>query len=203
MNLLLTDHLTCPACQAGGGLILLADRVEGRRVLDGQLGCPGCRAKYRVVDGVAFFGDPVAGSAPADRQTPGDGIRLAALAGVTEGPAMLLVIGPYQAVAAEIAGVLKEVEIVVATAAAQPSPDRDGVSVLQVGGRLPLRDGSMRGVIVTGADAQMIDEAVRVSALAARIVLIAAAPSAAAALRTRGVHVLAEQDDTLVVVRHY
>lgn len=203
MNLLLTDHMTCPACRAGGGLILLADRVEGRRVLDGQLGCPNCRAKYRVTDGVAFFGDAAAGAARADRLSAGDGMRLAALAGVTEGPAMLLVIGPYQAVAAEIAGVLKEVEIVVATPAPQPSPERAGVSVLRVGGHLPLRDGSMRGVIMTGAEAEMVDEAVRVSALAARIVLIAAAPSAAAALRTRGVHVLAEQDDTLVVVRHY
>jgi uncharacterized protein YbaR (Trm112 family) len=200
MNLLLTDHLTCPGCQEGGGLILLADRIDGRRVLDGQLGCPNCRAKYRVKDGVADFGER---EATAPHPPAGDAMHLAALLGVVEGPAMQLVVGPYEQMSAEIAELASDVEIIVATAAPQHLPEREGVSVLRVGGRLPLRDGSMRGVMITGADAEMIGEAVRVTALAARIVLIAATPAAAAALRAQSVHVMAAQDDTLVVVRHY
>jgi hypothetical protein len=73
---------------------------------------------------------------------------------------------------------------------------------LRVGKRIPLRDGSMRGVVITGADADMIAEAVRVVGLAARVVLIHATPEAEAALRAQNVQVVAQQDDTLVSVRH-
>jgi uncharacterized protein YbaR (Trm112 family) len=197
MNLLLTDHLTCPKC-LGGGLILLADRVEARRVYTGQLGCPSCQARYRVVDGVAEF--DVVGA--ADHHPAPDGARLAALLGVADGPAMLLLVGPYEGAAAEIAALLDDVEIVVATQSAVVMNDVARVSVLRVGKRIPLRDGSMRGVVITGADADMIAEAVRVVGLAARVVLIHATPEAEAALRAQNVQVVAQQDDTLVSVRH-
>ena len=54
MHLLLTDRLTCPRCGPEFGLVLLADRLEDRRVLEGALGCPNCRDRYPVRDG---FGD--------------------------------------------------------------------------------------------------------------------------------------------------
>lgn len=53
MYILLTDILSCPRCGPGFGLILLADRIESRRVLDGTLGCANCRTKYPIRDGVA------------------------------------------------------------------------------------------------------------------------------------------------------
>ena len=44
MHILLTDTLTCPRCGPDFGLILLAERIEGRRVMDGHLGCANCRS---------------------------------------------------------------------------------------------------------------------------------------------------------------
>ena len=38
MHILLTDLLFCPRCGPQHGLILLANRLEERRVLDGWLG---------------------------------------------------------------------------------------------------------------------------------------------------------------------
>lgn len=198
MNLTLTDQLQCPACRGPGGLILLADRVEGRRVLAGTLGCANCRAKFPVVDGVAEFG---AGGAAGSRAEIEDQGMLAALLGVTEGPARLLLVGPYESVARGLAALLSDVEVIVVTAMPQRTGERDGVSVLQTDARLPLRDGSMSGVMITGADAEMIPEAVRVAGLATRVVLLGATPASADSLRAQGVQVVAEQDDILVAVR--
>jgi uncharacterized protein YbaR (Trm112 family) len=200
MNLQLTDHLTCPRCTEGGGLILLADRVEGRRLLDGQLGCPNCRARYPVVNGVAEFEEA---SDPSPGMSPGEALRVAALLGVTEGPASVVVVGPYVALAGELAALLSDVEIVVASRGAfVPEGEMERVSRLRIAARIPLHDRSMRGALITGSDALLIAEAVRVVGLAARVVLTRATPEARAVLLQQGVHVIAEQDDTLVVVRH-
>jgi hypothetical protein len=113
---------------------------------------------------------------------------------------MVLLIGGYEDVAAELAELLSDVTVVVASGSATTGAS-EGVSVLRVGARIPLRDGSMRGVVISGADADLIAEAVRVVGLAARVVLLDATPEAAAALRAQNVQVVAEQDDTLVSVR--
>src|SRR2546421_743598 len=52
----LTDHLRCPADHEEQFLVLLPDRMEGRSVLSGELGCPVCGRVVRVEEGVADFG---------------------------------------------------------------------------------------------------------------------------------------------------
>ncbi len=199
MNLTLTDHLTCPRC-GEGGLILLADRVEGRRVIAGQLGCPGCRARYRVEDGVAdLTGTAAAPAAPAEMADAG---RVAALLGVTEGPAMLLLLGAYAPVAREIATIIPEVEVIVADTDFAPAPDEPGVSRIRIGERIPLRDSSMQGVLVSARSTVPITEAVRVVRLAARVVLIDPTRDVRESLAAHGMHIVAQQDDTVVAVRH-
>lgn len=54
MHLVLTDRLTCTRCGPQFGLILLAEQLENRRVLEGALGCPNCRDRYPIQQG---FGD--------------------------------------------------------------------------------------------------------------------------------------------------
>src|SRR5690606_8442394 len=56
MHIVLTDLLTCPRCGPAHGLILVADGLAERRVLDGALGCANCREKYEIRDGAAWFG---------------------------------------------------------------------------------------------------------------------------------------------------
>jgi len=53
MNLVLTDVLACPRCGPPFGLILLADSMRERRVLEGVLGCPNCYGRYPVRGGLA------------------------------------------------------------------------------------------------------------------------------------------------------
>lgn len=199
MNLLLTDRLICPRCVDGMGLILLASSVAERRVREGQLGCPGCHAKYPVVNGVADFG---AGPAAAPAEERADALRLAALLGVTEGPAMVLLWGGFDRVAGEIATLLPDVEVVVASAGFDEPQDRPGVSLLRIDERMPLHDRSMRGAVVARSEAGAVAEAARVCGLAARLVLMGATKQVRESLATWGLHMVAEQDDTLVAVRH-
>ena len=54
----LTDHLRCPAEHEESFLVLIPDRLEGREVLGGILGCPVCHQEYPIVRGVVEFGVP-------------------------------------------------------------------------------------------------------------------------------------------------
>ena len=51
--IVLTDHLRCPRCGPEHGLVLLGERIEARRVLEGVLGCANCRERYPVRGGSA------------------------------------------------------------------------------------------------------------------------------------------------------
>jgi uncharacterized protein YbaR (Trm112 family) len=200
VNLRLTDRLTCPACDAGVGLILLADRVSGGRAAAGRLGCPNCRARYEIVEGTAdFVGAPAPEKATSQAA---DASELAAWLGVTEGPAMVLLLGAFEEAAAALAALVEDVEVVVAQPDAQPHGAAEGVSVLRIGPRIPLYDGSMRGVVVGAEALQLSAEAVRVCAIAGRIVVLGDPARARSALDERSVRVLAERADALVAVRH-
>ena len=53
MYILLTDALTCPRCGPEFGLLVLADRMEERRVIEGRLGCANCRSAFPIRDAAA------------------------------------------------------------------------------------------------------------------------------------------------------
>ncbi len=99
MHLLLTDRLACPRCGPTFGLILLAEQLQDRRVIEGSLGCPNCRERYPVTQG---FGDlrppprgpldPVraeateVGPAGAEAGPSALALPIAAAVGAVEGP---------------------------------------------------------------------------------------------------------------------
>jgi uncharacterized protein YbaR (Trm112 family) len=196
VNLRLTDYLTCPSCRTGSGLILLADQVNGRRIEQGVLGCPQCRARFSIAEGVADFGN----GNGEERVEHAQALQLAALLGVTEGPAMVLLVGGYHGTAGEVADLLQDVEVVVASALVAPAR-HDGVSVLRVAHDIPLRDGSMRGVVVANGARHLLTEAARVCALAGRVVVHASSSHERATLLALGMHVVLEQNETLIAVR--
>jgi uncharacterized protein YbaR (Trm112 family) len=200
MHILLTDILTCPRCGPGFGLILLADRVEDRRVRTGLLGCSNCREKYQIRDGAVDFGatpervDQTVDSSAAE--------RLAALLGVTRGPAFLLLAGPAAGHAAAIAGMLDEVEVLTIDAVPEPD-DVPGINrILARGPRLPIASAKIAGVALTGpaADA-LLDEGARAVSPVGRLVLDPAPPDAAERLVRHGMRIAAQQEGTAVAVR--
>lgn len=206
MFLPLTDSLTCPRCGPPYGLILLADRVVERRVLSGTLGCPNCRDRFQVRDG---FGDLRAPPrrplppAPAPEATdPDRGVRLAALLGVAEGPATVLLAGPVVALAGSLAATVPELEVVALGAALVGLREAPGVSRLVARPGLPFHSARLRGVVLDGEGvAPLLDEGARVLAPSARLVFLDTPAGVRERLAAAGLRLLLEQEGTLVAER--
>src|SRR5215213_2039710 len=103
----LTDHLRCPAGHDEAFLVLLPERLEGRSVRTGTLGCPVCDRRFALHDGILDTG----GAPPARGDGPGklSPEALAPLVGLSgPGGYLVLVGGPaaeWRAVAALVPGV--------------------------------------------------------------------------------------------------
>ncbi|HEV2131646.1 MAG TPA: hypothetical protein VGR27_11115 [Longimicrobiaceae bacterium] len=200
MHILVTDVLTCPRCGPGFGLILLADRLEERRIYEGGLGCANCRERYAVHGGFAdlrYPPGPALASEAAPSVAEDAAIRLAALLGITGSPGRFLFIGSGAALAPAIAALVPEVEILAADSALASLPEQPGVSRLAAGAVLPFASRSMRAVALTASD-ERLEEALRVLSPGGRIVLDPAAPGSADRLREAGLRVLLDEEGVVV-----
>ena len=208
MHLLLTDRLCCPRCGPAFGLILLADRMEDRRVRDGTLGCPNCRDGFPVRDGFGDLRAPPRGELPvglAGTPAPPDPTaaeRLWAFVGVAEGPGTLLLAGSAARVAAALADRIPGVEVVALDADLARWPEAPRVSRMAARPGIPFFSRTLRGVAVDGAlGARWLEEAARVVAPLSRVVVTNAPEDAEAVLAGSGLHVLASERGTVVAAR--
>ncbi len=208
MHLLLTDRLTCPRCGPRFGLILLAEHMEDRRIVDGMLGCPNCRDRFPVRAGFGDLrapprGDPASGRAgppgPVDEE---EADRLTALLGVAEGPGTLALIGAPARHARGLASRVVGVEVVGVDADMASWPETRHVSRMVARPGLPFFDQTLRGVIVDGALGRTwVEEAARVVARLSRVVVVDAAEGAIQILEAAGMSVLAAESGTVVAAR--
>ncbi len=208
MHLLLTDRLTCPRCGPRFGLILLADRMRDRRILDGVLGCPNCRDRYPVRDG---FGDLRA--PPRDALDPGragapgkidedETDRLTALLGVAEGPGTLALLGATARHAAGLMERVPGVEVVAMDADLSSWPEVPRVSRMVARPGIPFFDGTLRGAAVDGAlGVTWIAEAARAVSRLARVVVVEADEDTPGILEGAGLQLLAAEAGTVVAVK--
>jgi hypothetical protein len=207
VHIAVTDVLTCPRCGPAFGLILLAQRVENRRVLEGVLGCANCREKFAVAAGLGLlrepFEDVVGGDVDAPVENGGEeAVRMAALAGVTSGPALLLVAGPAARYAPAVADLLDGIEVVAAGGRLEEWTELPGVSRIEVGGRLPIHGGRLRAAFLSGAAADaLLEEGARVVGPGGRVVLEPPPRDAEERLARNGFRPLARDERTLVAGR--
>jgi uncharacterized protein YbaR (Trm112 family) len=200
--ILLTDVLTCPRCGPGMGLVVMAEHLEERRVREGRLGCPNCRAHYPVRGGVADLRLSGAGDLPptveATQDTGEAAVRIAALLGLADATGLVLAAGHPPALAGAVSALVREVEVVSLTAApAGAAPE--GVSPVLAAGAMPFRAGAFRGVALHGgADAARLAEALRVVAPGSRVVVENAPAGTADALAAAGAEVLLDQEEVVV-----
>jgi uncharacterized protein YbaR (Trm112 family) len=167
----LTDHLRCPADHDEAFLVLLPDRVEGRLVRTGTLGCPVCDRRFVLHDGVLDTGDdappPGVGAGPGRLTAE----ALAPLVGLNGPGGYLVLVGPPAAHWREVAALVPGVGLV-AVNGPREVVDEEGISVLR-GGRLALKTNSMRGVVLGppyGGDQGWVREAARVVLPGLRVV---------------------------------
>jgi uncharacterized protein YbaR (Trm112 family) len=164
----LTDLLRCPEDHDESFLVLLPDKMEGRFVRTGRLGCPVCGRTFELVDGVFD-----AGVSPEPSKEP-SGLTAEAvtvLAGLTGPGGYLALVGPPASLAREIAERMPGVALV---ALNSWSDVRDGeaVSVIR-SGRIPIKSRALRGVVLGkpyADDPYWISEAARVVLPGLRVV---------------------------------
>jgi uncharacterized protein YbaR (Trm112 family) len=173
----LTDHLRCPADHDESFLVLLPDRIDGRSVRSGQLGCPVCGQTFQIENGVLDTGDtPEWGSAPA---TALDADGITALVGLSGPGGYLALVGSIASQWREIARLNPGVALVAVNPEAQVT-DAPGISVLR-GARMALKSRAMRGVVLSrpyADDAYWVGEAARVLLPGLRVVGEGADPPA-------------------------
>ncbi|TVP48966.1 MAG: hypothetical protein EA350_02645 [Gemmatimonadales bacterium] len=220
MHLLVTDRLACPLCGPEFGLILLSDRVEDRRVLEGSFGCANCRERYPVRGGFGDFRPPPAGPLEAEPGSddpgpddPEGALRLAAMIGVREGPGTLLLAGAPARQADRLVVMIEGVEVVALHPGLRGRREVAGVSRMHAGEALPFYASTFRGVALgEGWGESHLDEAFRVAAPGSRVVVELPDPgqvpatadrrdALAAKVTRRGREVLLETDRLIVVVR--
>ncbi len=184
MHILVTDHLGCPRCGPEFGLILMAHRLEERRVLEGHLGCANCREHYPVVGGFGDLRPPP--RPPLPEGEPGGGteddpegaLRTAAFLGVTRGPGFLLLAGGPVRHATRLVGMIPEIEVLALSSRLREADEEPGVSRFVAGTPLPFRERSIRGVALGGEEGTvLLDDAIRVLVPGGRLVLQGGADS--------------------------
>ena len=205
MHIVLTDLLACPFCGEAHGLIVRADRIAERHVLEGALGCPDCRRLFPIRNGVAHFPDADA-SAPGPGPDPAaaDGdepIRIAALLGLDRARGFVLLTGPAARHAGAVARLAEGVEIVAANIdGGTQAPDP--VSRIRIGGTLPFGPAMLRGIWLAGPYADsLLAAAARALHPTGRLVL-EPAPDDAESRLPPGFRVIARRDRTLVCARN-
>ena len=147
----LVDVLRCPRPHEETWLVASADRTERRRIVDGTLGCPICRAEYPIRGGVADFAGGSASRASSGfaQVSPDDAMRLAALLDLTPGPGFAVLFGSWGRYAAELTA-LTPVPLLLVNPPENVGAG-DGVSVILAGDVLPLASGKARAAAIDPA----------------------------------------------------
>lgn len=214
MHILVTDVVSCPRCGPDFGLIVLADLLENRRILEGRLGCGNCREEYAVHEGVADLRVPGATSPSSGgvdassviggaREPAGYGAerayRLAALLGVTGPAGPVVVVTAEAAVVAEVQRQLPDAGVIGVSGQAPAGAGEAGLGWLLTAAAIPFRSRSLGGVALALADPfPLLDEALRCLAPGARLVIDPAPREAGRELLRRGAEVLLDQDQVVV-----
>lgn len=197
MFLELSEAFVCPHCRPAQGLVVLLDRIEGRRVVRGSLGCPECGLRVPIRDRLVRFDRarsdsgsgaaeerPDAPGAPEPRRRPdlppvlgggdpGEGATaLAALLAADAVEGYLLLAPGLDELAPGVAGSAVKAEVL--ALADRPSEAAEGVTwaVHPAGGPLPLFTGRLAGAAFLGPSDADVSEAVRVVRAGGRVVLL-------------------------------
>lgn len=200
----LTDLLSCPRCGPGHGLVLLVEEVDDRRVETGWLGCPNCRRDFPVQDGIADLRlEPEAHPEPPSPYEAEElALKILALSGIAEERTYLLLGERLSHVAADIAGMAPELEVISLSRSPQRPPKTLGVSRVLADTGLPLVEYRLRAVaIAPGGNASLVTAAARRVTAAGRLVLFDARDVDLGEVQRAGMSIVAEEAGVAVAER--
>jgi hypothetical protein len=154
MHIELTDHLRCPADHEEAFVVLLPSRMDGRRVIAGELGCPICQWSTKWDDGIPDFGD----GAPSGDPPPCDADALLALLGVEGEGGWIALGGSMAGLAPAVAARLPGVGIVAVNPPADVRPD-GAVQVIR-SRAWPVKQQALRGLAIGGGEVAWVEQAI-------------------------------------------
>lgn len=200
MLLSLVDSLRCPAVHDESSLVLSVDTWNGQRVSRGALGCPVCHARYPIEGGTVHFTDaPTTESSEDPREL--DPQRLAAQLGLLEPGGVVLLTGHYARAVPELEVIAGVICVVI-----NASVSLTGNSVrFVVADRIPLADGVLRGLAVSGGPSTgpLLPEASRLLRPRGRLVaeLASPVPSGIRELARDHVEWVGEREDSAPMIQ--
>ncbi len=162
----LADALRCIRPHEPAALITSVDRLAGRQIISGSLGCPVCDARYPVFDGAAVFDEATVERCRASAAVPRAGeagvIRVGALLDLTDSAGWVLLEGGASAVAAPLNALLDTAVVMLNPPGPVPASAELSVIYASVA---PFSPGLLRGAAlsegVSSALADSIARAVR------------------------------------------
>lgn len=151
MYIELVDTLRCPRPHEESWLVVAAERLVARHILEGTLGCPVCTAEYPIHDGVVDLSGgthvPPSPLVPADVE---QATRLAAFLGLDDASGYATLMGSWGSHALELRGMIEcPILLVDPPADVEAAP---GISIIRTSGPVPLAPGSTRGIAIDVAD---------------------------------------------------
>ena len=199
----LVDSLRCPEPHDETWLVATIDRLDGRHIVEGSLGCPICRQVYPIRDGVVEMRRGETPPHPPHDDTYGrmtlpsddDVSRCAALLGMAEPGGLYVLAGAAGKVTNGLEQVTEGKLLLVS-----PTDDvvlTSDMSVLRASGTLPVAACVVRGVLLDAASATelFLAQAERALVAGGRLVAPAHAPLPA------GVRELARDEREWVAVK--
>ena len=168
MHIDLIELFRCPRPHEESWLVASFDRMAGRHVTEGRLGCPVCRAEYSIEGGLLRFDGsggagggarPAAGNPPFSARAAGpreggwrpaddeEALRLAALLDLASGGGVVILSGSWSENAAQLAAITEDIHVLLHDpTTVPPAGDTGSISAIVSPGRLPLAAGVVRGV---------------------------------------------------------
>lgn len=223
MLLDLAESLACPRCGPPQGLIVLVERMDGRRIEVGRLDCPACEARLPLAHGRLDFRGPAArevgrpsdlDATISDSQADADSVVVAALFGIREGGGLLVVdsaLGKSAAGIAELSGGCEVVYLEGRSSGSHEGEpgDRamavcgDRVTCLRgvSGDSIPILSARALGVALAMGGPQEIEEAARILTFGGRLVILRPGPAALALGDDPRFELLARDDRAIVARR--
>ena len=167
--------LRCPAPHELSPLVTVAIRREGDRLMEATMGCSVCRAEYGLRDGVAYLG--VGGlDRSLERDAPIDPMRIAALLGLGDPGARVMLCGTVGAAAETLETVTGALCVVINAPSAGDTCEWGDQLVIGISRTIPLASASLHGVAVDSAHVALLPDAARVVRVGGRVVAPAHAP---------------------------
>ena len=160
----LADALRCIRPHEPAALITSVDRLSGRQIISGSLGCPVCDARYPVIEGAAVFDAASLERCRAEPAVPGADeagvIRVGALLDLTDPAGWVLLEGAASAAGATLHALLDTAVVMLNPPGPVPTGAELSVIYAPVA---PFSPGLLRGAALS----QRVDPALADSVVAA------------------------------------